>query len=180
MAQKSTRTQQASTNSSSEKKPKPKPKPPLPETPKVPKTETIEDIRADAARNEAAKTEAGSPPPEEPKKKRGRPRKPKTPPPAIPAEYLALLVQFPFNYVAERRGEFWRLTPVEAQTIAALSDQVMQKYLGELAARYGAEIALVLFVGTCIGTRYMRDRQVNPTDESKPQPQPFAAPEPKK
>jgi hypothetical protein len=104
------------------------------------------------------------------KKARGRPRRAKVETDtaqadpatidAISPELVEQLLSFGFDYIAERRGEHWKLTEQENKQISLLSSRVANKYLPEWLAKFGDEIALSTLLGFCLLSRLRIDSQI--------------------
>jgi len=135
--------------------------------PQAPVGETLDDLRSDIG-DPSGSDPAG--PQERGAKRRGRPpgskTKPKEEDVQLDPRVFGPLVAFPFDYVAARRGDHWKLAPEERTMLADLTASVASKYMGTLAARYGAELALATAIVTIVGARIMLDAQAQKAIES--------------
>lgn len=78
------------------------------------------------------------------------------------------LLAWPFDVVAARRGDFWKLTPDEKKRLALSVAVVMEKWLPDFMLKYEEEIVLaVLLSGVVIG-RLREDERRNPKVVKRP------------
>lgn len=78
------------------------------------------------------------------------------------------LLAWPFDIVAARRGEFWKLSPDEKKRLALALAVVMEKWLPDFMLKYEEEIVLaVLLSGVVIG-RLREDERRNPKVVKRP------------
>jgi len=124
-------------------------------------TETLQELKAELVSESQAETVIP--------KKRGRPRKAQTaetavteqaPIDTISPEMVGEILSFGFEYIADRRGEHWKLSIPEKDRLAILSSRVANKYLPEWIARFGDEIALSTMLGLCIFARFRIDAEI--------------------
>lgn len=60
---------------------------------------------------------------------------------------LRLILSMPFDFIAARKGEHWKLSPEELAAVAPLAAKVANKYAPAILARWADEIALVSVFG---------------------------------
>ena len=87
-------------------------------------------------------------------------------------------LHFIFQLLAERMGDHWKLTEMEAEQGAECLDQVFQKYFPDLG-KWAVEINMALFLSFVIGPRMyvnaklkakFKELQKVKTDQSEPVP----------
>jgi hypothetical protein len=137
------------------------------ETPLAP-SETFADLKGEVL--ERGTVESVKP------KKRGRPSnadriargevigpKAKTAEPVelIPVETVIEIVALPFELIANRKGNHWRLQKQEKEQIGILANKVLNKYAPSWFAQYGEEIALATVLGMVLVVRVMEDIKLN-------------------
>lgn len=119
-----------------------------------------------------------------PKKKRGRPsnaerlargetigstpRKVAEPrPDFLPVETVVAMVALPFDLIAKRKGEHWKLSEEESKQIGTLTAKVLTKNVPEWLDKWGDEIALATVLGMAIVGRYMIDLNERAKEEKR-------------
>lgn len=70
---------------------------------------------------------------------------------------MQMILEFPFNYLANRRGEHWKLTKGESEQLGALTNRVAVKYSPEWLSAFGDEIALATLLGLVLLPRMQID-----------------------
>jgi hypothetical protein len=73
------------------------------------------------------------------------------------APVLAEIVAWPFDVVANRRGEYWRLEDDEKTKLALALSRVSCKYVPTFLARFEEEVALVIAAFTVVSVRVRKD-----------------------
>ncbi len=91
-------------------------------------------------------------------------------------EFIGSIIEQPFDFLARRYGELWKLTPEEKKKLAVLSNKVSSKYLPLWIERFADEIALLLTIGTVVYPRYLLTKtmleKAKESKEEKPVLQP--------
>lgn len=73
---------------------------------------------------------------------------------------VSLLVGIPFDLLAARRGEHWRLSDGEKDAIVPVLGRVLDKYLPSALGRFGDELALLTVLSIVVVPRIQRDAQI--------------------
>jgi hypothetical protein len=84
------------------------------------------------------------------------------------AEFLASIVELPFDYFAKRYGEFWKLSSDEKSKLTLLSNRLASKYIPLWIERYADEIAFLSTFGIIIYPRYLMTKEVIQKAKEKP------------
>jgi hypothetical protein len=71
------------------------------------------------------------------------------------------LLDIVFDRIAALRGDFWKLTDKEKETIADPLTKVANKYVGKIVGKYSDEALLVVALGTVVLGKYMQDKSKN-------------------
>lgn len=102
-------------------------------------------------------------PEEKPKKRRGRRKKsePEQPEITIPVEILTGLVAYPFDVIAQRKGEHWRLTEEEKVQLAMLLNGAMNELLPQIQVKYPYTLGFTFTLAMVILTRIQIDKSLN-------------------
>jgi len=82
------------------------------------------------------------------------------------------LVDWPFNYLARRRGEHWALKADERRALSDALSPVLAKYGAGWLQTYGLELTLAVTVVLVVGPRLERDKMVT---QAKAQGKPVEA-----
>lgn len=116
------------------------------------------------------------------KRKRGRPRKypvgeepykkkkseqPKEVFEEIPEELIKAFIGMPYEIIANRYGEHWRLSENEIEQMVGPHQRVINKYLPEFLKKHADLIAIVYLHGVAIGMRYRIQRQIDEEEKKK-------------
>jgi hypothetical protein len=75
-------------------------------------------------------------------------------------EFIGSIIELPFDYLAKRQGEHWKLSPEEKKKLAVLSNKISSKYLPLWLERYADEVSLILTVGTIVYPRYLMTQEL--------------------
>lgn len=70
-------------------------------------------------------------------------------------EFVGSVIEQPFDFLAKRYGEQWRLSLEEKKKLGVLCNKVSSKYLPLWLERFADEIALLLTIGTVVYPRYL-------------------------
>jgi len=75
-------------------------------------------------------------------------------------QFLASIVELPFDYFAKRYGEFWKLSSDEKGKLTALSNKLASKYIPLWIERFADEIAFLSTLGILIYPRYLMTKEM--------------------
>lgn len=75
-------------------------------------------------------------------------------------QFLASIIELPFDYFEKRYGEFWKLSPDERKKLADLSNKLASKYIPLWVERFADEIAFLSTLGILIYPRYLMTKAV--------------------
>lgn len=70
-------------------------------------------------------------------------------------EFMGAIIEQPFDFLAKRYGEQWKLSVEEKKKLGVLCNKVSSKYLPLWIERFADEIALLLTMGTIVYPRYL-------------------------
>lgn len=70
-------------------------------------------------------------------------------------EFMGAIIEQPFDFLAKRYGEQWKLSIEEKKKLGVLCNKVSSKYLPLWIERFADEIALLLTMGTIVYPRYL-------------------------
>lgn len=79
---------------------------------------------------------------------------------SMDTEDVALLIAAPFDYIAGRRGEHWKLTDHEKTRMAKWLAKVIVKYGWSWLEKFMPEIMTAAYFSAAIATRVAADRQI--------------------
>jgi hypothetical protein len=92
-------------------------------------------------------------------------------------EFMGAIIEQPFDFLAKRYGEQWKLSIEEKKKLGVLCNKVSSKYLPLWLERFADEIALLLTIGTVVYPRYLMTKAMLEKPEeikdSKPEIQPM-------
>lgn len=78
---------------------------------------------------------------------------------SLDLDFLKQVIAFPFNYASDRVDKKWKLTDIELDNLAGLSNTVLNKYLPDLLLRFGAEIALTGYLSIIVLNRVFQGNE---------------------
>lgn len=84
---------------------------------------------------------------------------------AAVAEALPELVSWPFDVVAARRGEHWKISTDEKRRLSNALAPVVNKYLPDWLTKYPEELVLGVVVLMIVGPRYKKDKEIEAKNE---------------
>jgi len=108
-----------------------------------------------------------------PKKKRGRPKGNKVDKEKeqkfalVITQAFSNLVKFPFDFLADRRGDFWRLKPAEEQSLVLATQGIAEKYIPDIIEAWSDELFFLITFSVIIYPRVMEDLKVQKELEEK-------------
>lgn len=92
--------------------------------------------------------------------------------PLFDEQIINTFIEFPFDYLAKRYGDFWKLSSDEKKKLTDLSNKVASKYLPLWLEQYADEIGLVVTFGIVIYPRYLMTKElVEKAKEKSPTPE---------
>lgn len=81
---------------------------------------------------------------------------------------IGYIISFPFNYLAQRFGDFWLLSKDEEKQISDLSNKVASKWVPNWLKQYSEEIALISFSFALVYPRYLQTKILSESLKIKP------------
>ena len=88
---------------------------------------------------------------------------------------IRMFLQVPFDFIAARKGEHWKLSPEELAALAPVAVKVSNKYAPELMKRWADELALSVILGMIFLKRVNLDtKKAAKETASPPIPAPVA------
>ncbi len=89
--------------------------------------------------------------------------------PLFDEEIVKTLLTVPFDYFAERYGEFWKLSRDEEAKLTSLSSRVASKWIPVWVEKFADEIALALTFGMVVYPRYLQTKKIVEGSKQKPE-----------
>lgn len=74
-------------------------------------------------------------------------------------QFLASIIELPFDFFAKRYGEFWRLAPDERKKLTDLSNKLASKYIPLWVERFADEIAFLSTFAIIVYPRYLMTKE---------------------
>lgn len=87
------------------------------------------------------------------------------------SEDLKQIIAFPFNFFAERYGDFWKLSPEQENHLTGLTNKVASKYLPLWLEKYADEFALTMTLGMLIYPRWVKTKDLIKKQKEEPIPE---------
>jgi hypothetical protein len=92
-------------------------------------------------------------------------------------QFLASIIELPFDFFAKRYGSFWKLGSDEKEKLTNLSNKLASKYIPLWVERFADEIAFLSTFAIIIYPRYLMTKELTgkPKEEIQtlgPEPQP--------
>lgn len=84
---------------------------------------------------------------------------------AAVADALPELVSWPFDVVAARRGEHWKISTDEKRRLSNALAPVVNKYLPDWLTKYPEELILAVVTLMIVGPRYKKDKEIEAKNE---------------
>lgn len=75
-------------------------------------------------------------------------------------EFIGSIIELPFDYLAKRFGEFWKLSTDEKSKLTVLSNKLSSKYIPLWVERFADEIAFLSTLGIIIYPRYLMTKEI--------------------
>ena len=75
-------------------------------------------------------------------------------------QFLASIIELPFDFFAKRYGEFWRLSPDERKKLTDLSNKLASKYIPLWVERFADEIAFASTFAIIVYPRYLMTKEL--------------------
>lgn len=86
------------------------------------------------------------------------------------------ILDLAFNTIAERRGDFWKLSNDEKATFCKLTTKILNKHVGVKLGRYSDEISLSVSFLAITFKKILQDRKINKGKETIPNENSNSAP----
>jgi len=113
----------------------------------LPENITIEDVKV-----ELSSLPPSQPPPSNQSSAKGL---------EIPDAWIAMIIDFPYDYLATRYGNHWKLTEPELRNLVKYGKPVLTKYLGWLFTRFPEEAMFLLAFAFATVPRVLQQRKMN-------------------
>ena len=100
-------------------------------------------------------------------------------------QFLASIIELPFDFFAKRYGEFWKLSSDERKKLTDLSNRLASKYIPLWVERFADEIAFLSTFAIIVYPRYLMTKELTEKpaginyqvkeEVPKPKPEPLIA-----
>jgi len=75
-------------------------------------------------------------------------------------QFLASIIELPFDFFAKRYGDFWKLSPDERKKLTDLSNKLASKYIPLWVERFADEIAFASTFAIIVYPRYLMTKEL--------------------
>ena len=88
-------------------------------------------------------------------------------------EIIDSFIEIPFDFLAKRYGDFWKLSPDEKKKLSNLTSKVASKWLPLWLERYADEAALAFTFAVIVYPRYLQTKEMieKANEPKKPNPE---------
>ncbi len=93
-------------------------------------------------------------------------------------ETLSFMLSYPFNYMAKRYGDFWKLSEDEEKELSKLVNRVSSKWIPRWLVMYADEIGLIQVIFLLVYPRYAQTQEMikektekKEAEKTKPSPE---------